>query len=170
MNAATGALAPLRSSVKARWQGLALRERRLVAAAAALLLATLAWFVAIAPALKVVRNAPAQLAKLDTQFQAMQRDAAEVATLRNVAPVSAAQSAAALRTATEALGSAGRLLVSGDRATLTLTAASASQLRDWLADARGTARARVVEATLAQTAGSGGLSGTVVVSLPGAGS
>ncbi len=170
MNAATGALAPFTSSMKARWQSLALRERRMVAVAAALLILSLLWFVAIAPALKTVRSAPAQLAKLDAQYQAMQRDAADAQTLRIVAPVGAAQSSAALRAATDALGSAGRIVVSGDRATLTLTSASAAQLRDWLADARGTARARVVEANLTQAAGSGGLSGTVVMSLPGGGS
>jgi general secretion pathway protein M len=170
MNTATGTLAPLRSSLKARWQALALRERRMVTGAAAILLLTFLWFVAIAPALKTVRAAPVQLAKLDTQYQAMQRDAADAKALRSVAPVGAAQSAAALRAATEALGSAGRITVSGDRATLTLTSAGAAQLRDWLADARSTARARVVEANLTQAAGSGGLSGTVVVSLPGGGS
>lgn len=170
MNAATGTLAPLSSSLKARWQALALRERRMVTGAAAILLLSFLWFVAIAPALKTVRAAPAQLAKLDTQYQAMQRDAADTKTLRSVAPVGAAQSAAALRTATDALGGAGRIAVSGDRATLTLTSVGAAQLRDWLADARSTARARVVEANLTQTAGSGGLSGTVVVSLPGGGS
>lgn len=170
MNAAIAALAPLRSSLRTRWQALALRERRMVTAAAGVLLAAFLWFVAIAPAAKVVRAAPAQLAALDAQFQAMQRDAAEARTLRTATPVSAAQSSAALRAATESLGGAGRLALSGDRATLTLTSASATQLREWLADARSTARARVVEANLTQTAGSGSLSGTVVVSLPGGGS
>jgi general secretion pathway protein M len=170
MNAAAGALAPLASSLKARWHSLAARERRMVSVAGVLLLLAFLWFVAIAPALKTVRAAPAQLAKLDAQIQTMQRDAADARTLRSVAPVGAAQSSAALRASTDALGSAGRILVSGDRATLTVTSASAAQLRDWLADARGAARARVVEANLTQAAGSGGLSGTVVVSLPGGGS
>jgi general secretion pathway protein M len=162
----SGALAPFWLSLRTRWQSLALRERRLVTLAAALLLAAFLWFVAIAPALKVVRSAPAQLAVLDTQLQAMQRDATEVRSLRAVAPVSAPQSAAALRAATDALGGTGRIAIVGDRATLTLAGASAAQLRDWLADTRSTARARVVEANLTHTSGSGGLAGTVVVTLP----
>lgn len=166
----SGALAPVWLSWRTRWQALALRERRMVTLAAVLLLAAFLWFVAIAPALKVVRTAPAQLTVLDTQLQAMQRDATEARSLRAVAPVSAPQSAAALRAATNALGGVGRIAIVGDRATLTLSDASAAQLRDWLADARSAARARVVEANISHTAGSGGLTGTVVVTLPEGGS
>jgi general secretion pathway protein M len=169
VNAAAQAFAPLRSQAQSRWQALAPREKRLLRIAAVLIGLALLWFVALAPALKVVRTAPAQLALLDSQYQAMQRDAADAKALRDVAPVGAAQSSAALRTATEAMGAAARLSVTGDRATLTLSNAGAAQLREWLSEARATARARVVEANLTQTPGNGQLNGTVVVALPGAG-
>ena len=70
--------------------------------------------------------------------------------------------------ASEALGTAGRLQLVGDRATLTLTGVNGTQLRDWLAEARSAARARPTEANL--TRGPQGYSGSIVVLLPGAGS
>ena len=81
--------------------------------------------------------------------------------------LNSSQAAAALRSASDALGAAGRLQIVGDRATLTLTAASSTQLRDWLAEARSAARARPLEANL--TRGPQGYSGSIVVVLPGAG-
>jgi general secretion pathway protein M len=165
--AATAPAAALRQQLAARWQALAPRERKIVGIGAALVCATLLWLLAVAPAMKVLRSATAQLEQLDAQLQAMQRDATDAAQLRAIAPVSAAQSAAALRASSDALGAAGKLVISGDRATLTLTNAVAQQMRDWLADARATARARVVEVNLTQSSGS--VSGTIVVSLPGGG-
>jgi len=53
-----------------------------------------------------------------------------------------------------------------DRATLTLNGANGSQLRDWLVEARSSARARPLEANL--TRGPQGYSGSIVVALPGA--
>ena len=61
-------------------------------------------------------------------------------------------------------GDRGRLVVLGDRATLTLSNASGEQLRGWLAEARSSARARPVEATLNR--GPQGYSGTLIVALP----
>ena len=75
------------------------------------------------------------------------------------------QSAAALKAATERLGAQGRLALAGERATLTLSGASGSQLGAWLVEARSAARARVVEAQL--TRGPQGYSGSVVVALGG---
>lgn len=150
-----------------RWQALGPRERRGVTAAAWLLAIFLAWALAIAPAWRTVRAAPAQLDSLDAQLQQMQRLAAEARELRAVPTISGAQSLAALRAATDTLGAAGRLQVAGDRATLTLNNANGTQLRDWLAEARGAARARPLEANLTRSAQ--GYSGSIVVALPGGG-
>jgi len=94
----------------------------------------------------------------------MQRQASEARDLRAIAPLASAQSVAALRAASDALGAAGRLQLSGDRATLTLSGANGTQLRDWLTEARSAARARPVEANL--TRGPQGYSGSIVVALP----
>jgi general secretion pathway protein M len=152
---------------QARWKALAPRERRLVALAMTVVVVALLWFVAVAPAWRVVREAPARLDQLDLQLQSMQRLAAEARALQAAPPVTMSQSQAALKAATEALGSAGRLVIAGDRATVTFVNAHGGQVRDWLAEARGAARARPVEANLSR--GPQGLSGSVVLALPAGG-
>jgi general secretion pathway protein M len=93
----------------------------------------------------------------------MQTLADESKQLRAVAPVNAEQATAALKAATDRLGSKGKLQLQGERAVLTLTAVEPSQLRQWLAEARSGARARPVEATL--TRAPQGYSGSVTLAL-----
>ena len=151
---------------RARWAALPLRERRLVLLAAGLIGVVLLWTVALRPAWRTLRDAPAQIDTLDGQLQAMQRLAGEATELRAAPAISTAQSGAALKAASERLGEQGRLVLQGERAVLTLTGASTEQLRGWLAEARSGARARPVEATL--TRGAKGYSGTIVVAIGGA--
>jgi len=159
MNSAT--FAP----VKVWWTSLGQRERRLVGVGVTLLLLYLVFAIAVQPAWRVVRAAPAQLDALDAQLQGMQRLAGEVAELRATPPVNSVQAIAALKAASERLGDNARLSVQGDRAVLTLTGASTEQLRGWLAEARSGARARPVEATLAR--GGSGYNGSIIVSVGG---
>lgn len=154
-------LAPLRQ----RWAALSPRDRRIAAALAWALGLVLAWFVAVVPAWRSVTTAPARLDALDAQLQQMQRLAAETATLRALPPVGGLQSQSALKAATDALGPAARLVLGGDRATITFTNASGTQVRDWLAEVRQAARVRPIEANL--TRGPQGYSGTVIVQMPG---
>jgi general secretion pathway protein M len=153
--------------LRARWQALNLRERRLVAATLAVVVLFLLWTVALQPALRTLREAPAKLDALDAELQQMRLWAAEAQELRSTAPLSSAQSAAALKAATERLGERGRLTLQAERGVLTLTNATPTQLRDWLAEARSAARARPIEVQL--TRSGTGFSGTVVVALGGLG-
>jgi general secretion pathway protein M len=149
------------------WAGLAERERLGLTAAAWLVGLFLLWTLALQPAWRTVREAPARLDALDRQWQTMQLLAADARELRALPPVPRAQASAALRAATERLGEGAKVLEQGDRAVLTLNAASSQRLREWLAEVRSTARAHAVELNL--TRSELGLSGTVVVVLaPGA--
>jgi general secretion pathway protein M len=159
-------MADLRQQALRRWQALAPRERRGVAIGAALIAVALVWLVAIQPAWRSLRSAPAELATLETEWRQMQRLAAESRELRDTAPVPPAQSSAALRAATERLGPQARLTQAGERATLTLNGVTGAQLGAWLVEARSAARAHVVEAQL--TRGAQGYSGSIVVTLGGA--
>jgi general secretion pathway protein M len=161
-------LASWGGALQARWKALAARERRLLGLAAVVAGGTLLWMVAIAPAWRVTQAAPARLDQLDAQLQAMQRLAGEARSLRSTPTVGVVQSQAALKAATDALAGAGRLVVSGDRATMTFINATGPQVRDWLSEARASARARPVEANLSR--GPLGYNGNVVVALPGGGS
>jgi general secretion pathway protein M len=158
------ALSNWTAPLRARWRALGVRERRGLTIAAWVLGLFLLWAMAFAPAWRTTRAAPAQLDRLDAQLQQMQRLANEARELRATPPLNSGQSAAALRAASDALGAAGRLQLAGDRATLTLNGANGTQLRDWLAEARTSARARPLEANL--TRGPQGYSGSIVVALP----
>lgn len=159
--------APRANPLRSWWQGLAQRERRLITVATTVVILTLLWLLAIAPALRTIARAPAQIDAAEVQLQTMQRLAAEARELRAAPPVSPDQAAAALKAATARLGDKARLTMQGDRAVLTLNGTTTLALRDWLSEARSGARARAVEVNL--TRGAQGLSGTVIVGM-GAGS
>jgi type II secretory pathway component PulM len=72
------ALAPLRGW----WRGLALRERRMLVLAVALLVFLLLWLFAVRPAWRTINDAPQQIDALDARLQTMQRAATEATELR----------------------------------------------------------------------------------------
>lgn len=152
-----------RQQLATRWGALAPRERAWVQAAGAVIGAFLLWSCAIQPAWRTTRAAPAQLDRLGAQLQTMQRLAAEATELRNTAPVAPTQAGAALKSATERLGSRAQMVLQGDRATVTVRGLSGDDLRNWLADVRSGARGRATEIQLAHDAQ--GYSGTVVLIL-----
>jgi general secretion pathway protein M len=159
--------ATLTAPWRQRWQALSQRERRIALTLIWAVALVLLWFVAVAPALRSVRTAPARLDELDAQLQQMQRLATETAALRALPPVGGLQSQSALKAATDALGPAARLTLGGDRATISFTNATGTQVRDWLAEVRSAARVRPIEANL--TRGPQGYSGSVIVQMPGSG-
>ena len=153
------------AGLRTRWAAFAPRERRLLSLAAAVLGLFLLWTLAVAPAWRTLRSAPAQLDTLDAQLQQMQALAAEAGRLRGAPPVPLDQAQAALTAATERLASpASKLSLQGERALLSLKGVSAAQLSSWLAEARAGARARVVEASLTQT-GPGTYDGSLTLAL-----
>ena len=82
------------TALRARWQGLGARDRRLAKLALAVLGAFLLWALALQPAWRTLRDAPAQLDALDSQLQEMQALAAEARELRAAPALSTAQSSA----------------------------------------------------------------------------
>ncbi len=139
------------SALAARWAALAPRERRLVAIAAAVVGVALLWALAIQPALRTLRTAPAAQAALYAQWQSMQREAAEAQQLRAAPPLAAGLAVQALQGATARMGTSGRLSLQGERAVLTLTDASPVAITQWLTEVRLGARALPVEARLTAT-------------------
>ena len=154
------------AEVRAWWGRLAVRERTGATIAAVLLGAYVVFAVAVQPAWRTLRAAPAQLDALDVELQQMRRLAAEASELRATPPINPAQAAAALKAASDRLGDKARLALQGERAVLTLNGVGTEQLRGWLAEVRSGARARPVEANLARAAV--GYSGTIVVAIGGA--
>jgi general secretion pathway protein M len=152
------------ASAKGAWAKLGPRERQLVSIVGTLVAALLVWLLAVRPAWTAANDAATRLPTLDAQLKNMQRLAIESKELRAAPRLAPPQAAAALKTATDTLGAAGKLTPAGERATLTLTNATGEQIQRWLVDARTTARARTLEAKL--TRSGTGYSGTIVVALP----
>jgi general secretion pathway protein M len=159
-------LAPLRARAAAAWQGLAPRERRLVALAAGVVGVALLWALAVQPAWRTLARAPAEIDRLDAQLQTMRALAAEAQALRDTPPVPPEQAQAALQAATARLGEQAQLAPAGDRIVVRFNGVAPSALREWLAEARAGARARPVAAAL-QRSGEG-FSGSVELVLEGA--
>lgn len=152
-----------RAALQARWAGLATRERTALTLAAAVIGLALLWWVTIAPAWHTLQEVPARIDRQGLQLQTLQQLAAEAAELRTLAPVSSAQAAAALDSASARYGSRISLQRLGDQATATVRDLTGNELRDWLAEVRSTARARATDVQL--TRNGQGYTGTLVLSL-----
>lgn len=163
--AANTSLLAARARLRTAWAGLAPRERVALVLAGAVLGVALLWGLAIQPAWRTLARAPAELERLDADWQSMQRLAAEAQGLRGAPPVPAAAAQAALRAATERLGAQAQITLQGERVVLRVDGIAPGALRNWLAEARAGARARPVAATLARNGP--GLSGTLELSLAG---
>ncbi len=87
--------------------------------------------------------------------------------LRQMPAVPTSQAEAALQTATERLGEGARLRLQPDRAVVLLTRVPGARLVAWLAEVRAGARARPIEANIAQVE-PGVYSGSISVVLTGA--
>ncbi|MBP7453861.1 MAG: type II secretion system protein M [Ottowia sp.] len=134
------------------WAQLAARERRMVIVAATVVGVALLWWVGLAPALRTLREAPAQRAALQTQAQQMQLLKNEADSLKSVPRLAQNEALRALETAMkQRLGDTGQLSVMGDRANVVLKGASAAAVADWLSDVRVNARATPVEARLTRS-------------------
>jgi general secretion pathway protein M len=160
-------LAGLRAQAQTFWRARAPRERLILGTAMLVIGVAIVWLIAVQPALRSVREAPAQLDQLDMQLQQMQRLALESKTLRDPVQIPPGQAASALKAATERLGDAARLAIQGDRATLTVTGVPGTALRAWLGEARSAAHARAIDVQLLRNPQ--GYAGSVIVSF-GAGS
>jgi len=158
-------LAGARAQAGQFWRSRAPRERLLIGGGAVALAVLLVWLIAVQPALRTLRETPAELDRLDSQWQQMQVAAAESAALRSASPVPPAQANEAVRAATERLGGKGKIALQGDRAVLTFSGLPFDALRNWLGEVRSAARARPVEAQLLK--GASGYSGSITIVLAG---
>ena len=144
---------PTHHSLQQRWKALAPREQNLVLAASAIVALALLWWVALAPALKTLRTAPARHAALDAQLQRMQSLQAEALQLQAAPRGTPGDAVGRLRASlTQRLGATAQLSLVGDRATIALKGAPADALAQWLAQARSNALAVPVEARLTRSA------------------
>lgn len=147
------------------WRQLKMSERRLILLAFWVILALLLWLLAIAPALKILKDAPEQHRALDAKLQSMRALSAEAKTLQSQPKLGLDEAQKALQSSvSQRFGSAAQLNLSGERATLTLKNANPQELAQWLTQARVNARALPGEAKLNKIGD--GWDGTLVLNLP----
>ena len=158
----------LTQRVSQRWQVLEPREQTLVLVATGLVTAALLWWVAIAPALAVLKTADAQRTKLDAQLQNMQALQAQAKAVQGQPKMNTLDAGRALDASVkQRLGAAAQISLAGSQATLTLKAVPAAELADWLSQARLTARAVPIQAALRRSSSEPSTwDGTLVLSLP----
>ncbi len=155
--------------LQSRWASLTQREKNWLWLAFVMLLIALLWFVLLAPAIATLRSADAQARTLDAQLErmrAMQLEAVAIQKqpVRNYDEVLRALTSVT----THVLGTSAKLLVVGDRASVTLQEGSADGLAQWLTDARVNAQSVPLEAKLTRSPETGATrwNGVVVMSLP----
>ncbi|MDZ4188479.1 MAG: type II secretion system protein GspM, partial [Hydrogenophaga sp.] len=142
-------IAPL----QATFARLAPREQRAVTLAAWVVGLGLLWWLAVAPALQTLRQAPERHARLDAQLSQMRSMASSAESLRaqNAAkPLGRDDALRALEQATTDLAGTAQLSVLGDRATLTLKNTPPDALAQWLSQVRVNARLMPLEAQLSR--------------------
>ncbi|MEY4979214.1 MAG: hypothetical protein RLZZ352_1484 [Pseudomonadota bacterium] len=157
------------AAVQATLARLSARERQALTLAAWVVGLGLLWWLALAPALQTLRQAPERHARLDAQLSQMRSMAATAELLRAQNPQPLRRDAAlrALEQATAELKNTAQLSVLGDRATLTLRNTEAQALAQWLAQVRLNARLVPLEAQLSRTSDAATWSGSLVLAGPG---
>jgi len=154
------------AALRSRWHGLAPREKQWVAIAVAVVAILLVWLVALGPALSTLRSAETQHRALDVQLQRMQGLGAQARAMQSQPRQNHDEALRLLELSVrERLGTTARVVIMGDRVTLTLTGTPPDALAQWLTQARTSARALPSEAHLLRNA-AGLWDGTVVVTLP----
>jgi general secretion pathway protein M len=147
------------------WHALSPRDRRLATLAGIVVATALLWGLAVQPALRTLREVPPALERLDAESQQMELLAAESRTLRSAPPVTPTQAATALKAAAARLDDQAQLVLQGERATVKLNGIDGATLRSFLAEVRGSAHARPVEAQFVR--GAKGYDGTLILAIGG---
>lgn len=145
-------LQTLKGSLHNAWTQRPPRERQLLGTAAWVLLLTLTWQVAIAPALHTWREAPARQTALDVQTRQMQQLKAQALALQKTPAITRAEALRWLEASIPtSLGSDTQWRLQGEQLSLTLSGTPAMPLAAWLRQAREQAQALPVQAQLQQT-------------------
>jgi general secretion pathway protein M len=154
------------SLLRTRWDALVPREKLLIGGAAALVAASLVWLTLVGPAIGTLRSAPQQHRMVDAQLQRVRGLQLQAQSLQSQPKLNHDEALRQLEVSVkERLGTSARLVVSGDRATVTLTGTAPDALAQWLTQARVNARALPNEARLSRNA-AGVWDGTLVLTLP----
>jgi general secretion pathway protein M len=163
----------LASTVRTWWAQCDAREKALITIAAVLVALALVWLVAVAPALKTLRQFEATRAIQESQLQTVRALQAQAQTLQAQPRLSAAAASQALKAATDkAFGTQADITLSSGSATVNLRNVSPEALAQWLASVRSNAHATPLQARISRNSTgnansvTAGWSGSVQLALP----
>lgn len=122
-----------KAELQRRWLALQPRERAGLTAAALALALFAVWTLGLAPALKTLREAPAQHQRLDAQMQRMQAWQAQAEALQAQPKKAAEQWRDGLAASVRTLGAA-ELVWAGNSATVRLKDCTPQALGQWLSE------------------------------------
>lgn len=128
------------------------RERTLLTLGSALVALAALWSLGLSPAIQTWREAPDRQAQLDGQSQNMLQLIAQVQELKKTKPITRSDAVQWLEKSVAELGPNAKISVQGDRATLSLVAATPEALSKWIGMARELAMSLPVQAQLKQAA------------------
>lgn len=136
-------------TLRAAWQQRPARERHALLGGGALLVLFVLWQAAIAPAWSVWCEAPARQARIDAQTRQMLQLQAQVQGLQAATRIGRREALTQLQNGADTwLGPGAQLQPQGEQVRVTLKAAPASGLAQWLAVARNQAQSQPLQVQL----------------------
>lgn len=154
-----------RVALQSRWQASSRREQGLVLSAIAVVGVALLWWVALAPALAVLKTADVLRQSQDVELQHMQRLQQQARTLMALPTRNEIEARRALEGSLKILGESAGLGTQMDRLVITLKGVQAQPLVQWLANVRQNVQLVPHEARLKRNP-AGSWDGTVVFVIP----
>ena len=138
--------------LQARWQTVSAREQRLVKWTVAVIGLALVWWVALSPALKMLKTADQQRGALESEWLQMQTLQAQAKVLQAKPLLAAADARRLLDASVVPLAASLQLVNAGEQVRVTVKGLSPDALAQWLTTARQNARAVPSEANLTRNA------------------
>lgn len=154
-----------RVALQSRWQASSRREQGLVLSAIAVVGVALLWWVALAPALAVLKTADVLRQSQEVELQHMQRLQQQARTLMALPTRNEIEARRALEGSLKILGESAGLGTQMDRLVITLKGVQAQPLVQWLANVRQNVQLVPHEARLKRNP-AGSWDGTVVFVIP----
>ena len=164
--------APSAGQLGVWWQGLAARERRWVSLALLLVGLALVWWIALAPAIATLRSASQQMPRLEAGLRLMQALKVQAQAMAAQPQLPPQETRRLLETSiNQTLGTAAKMQVTADRATVLLKNVPPDALAQWLVQVRANARLVPMDVRLTRSPTAGftngfGWDGSVTLLLP----
>lgn len=146
------ALKSFTTTLHSLWQQRNPRERLLLIVGAAVIGLALVWRIGLAPAMNIWQEAPTKQALLDQQSQQMMQLQAQAQSLKTQQALSRNDAIQWLESHLGELDPKAKQNLQAEHMQISLQAAPAENLANWLAQAREQAHARPVQAQLQQSA------------------